>query len=155
MTLIVPCRQMAAGLFASDVAYHLDKLQRTGALINIWVRIMVAMADDAATQALSGQADVLDVKLCQLVTLLDEGKPVKMSKRARTFVTLYDVTNSVGADVMRFIMLTDGMIKHLNSMPQKSQRKAVKTRYFMFNMRMHGHLPFFVRKMLCKMLSLI
>ena len=95
--------------FASDVAYHLDKLQRTGgALINIWgadhggyVKRMTA-----ATQALSGQADVLDVKLCQLVTLLDEGKPVKMSKRAGTFVTLRDVINSVGADVMRFIMLT-------------------------------------------------
>ena len=60
----------------------------------------------AATQALSEQKDMLDVKLCQLVTLLDKGKPVKMSKRAGTFVTLRDVMETVGADVMRFIMLT-------------------------------------------------
>ena len=60
----------------------------------------------AATQAISGQTDMLDVKLCQLVSLLDKGKPVKMSKRAGTFVTLSDVMEAVGADVMRFIMLT-------------------------------------------------
>ena len=95
--------------FASDVAYHADKLNRTGgALINVWgadhggyVKRMTA-----ATQALSEQNDMLDVKLCQLVTLLDKGKPVKMSKRAGTFVTLRDVMETVGADVMRFIMLT-------------------------------------------------
>ena len=95
--------------FASDVAYHADKLNRTGgALINVWgadhggyVKRMTA-----ATQALSEQNDLLDVKLCQLVTLLDKGKPVKMSKRAGTFVTLRDVMDTVGADVMRFIMLT-------------------------------------------------
>ncbi|MGC6473532.1 MAG: arginine--tRNA ligase [Candidatus Puniceispirillaceae bacterium] len=95
--------------FASDVAYHDDKLQRTGgALINVWgadhggyVKRM-----KAATQAISGQINMLDVKLCQLVSLLDKGKPVKMSKRAGTFVTLSDVMEAVGADVMRFIMLT-------------------------------------------------
>ncbi len=95
--------------FASDVAYHADKLNRTGgALINVWgadhsgyVKRMTA-----ATQALSKQNDMLDVKLCQLVTLLDKGKPVKMSKRAGTFVTLRDVMETVGADVMRFVMLT-------------------------------------------------
>ena len=95
--------------FASDVAYHADKLNRTGgALINVWgadhggyVKRMTA-----ATQALSEQNDMLDVKLCQLVTLLDKGKPVKMSKRSGTFVTLRDVMETVGADVMRFIMLT-------------------------------------------------
>ena len=95
--------------FASDVAYHHDKLQRTGgALINVWgadhggyVKRM-----KAATQAISGQKDMLDIKLCQLVSLLDKGKPVKMSKRAGTFITLSDVMEAVGADVMRFIMLT-------------------------------------------------
>lgn len=95
--------------FASDVAYHHDKLQRTdGAMINVWgadhggyVKRM-----KAATEAISGQKDTLDVKLCQLVSLLDKGKPVKMSKRAGTFVTLSDVMEAVGADVMRFIMLT-------------------------------------------------
>ena len=94
--------------FASDVAYHADKNRTGGALINVWgadhggyVKRMTA-----ATQALSEQKDMLDVKLCQLVTLLDKGKPVKMSKRAGTFVTLRDVMETVGTDVMRFIMLT-------------------------------------------------
>ena len=95
--------------FASDVAYHMDKLSRTGgAMIDVWgadhggyVKRM-----KAATEAMSGQKNMLDVKLCQLVTLLDKGTPVKMSKRAGTFVTLKDVMDAVGADVMRFIMLT-------------------------------------------------
>ena len=95
--------------FASDVAYHMDKLDRTGGpLINIfgvdhggYVKRM-----NAAVQALSGREDMLDIRLCQLVNLMDNGKPVKMSKRAGTFVTVRDVIDSVGADVIRFIMLT-------------------------------------------------
>ena len=95
--------------FASDIAYHWDKFQRTnGKLIDVWgadhggyVKRM-----KAATKAISGADDALDVKLCQLVSLLDNGQPVKMSKRAGTFVTLSDVMDAVGADVMRFIMLT-------------------------------------------------
>jgi len=95
--------------FAADVAYHLNKLERTkGQLINIfgadhggYVKRM-----NAAVTALSGQDDMLDIKLCQLVNLLDKGKPVKMSKRAGTFVTVRDVIDAVGADVIRFIMLT-------------------------------------------------
>ena len=95
--------------FAADVAYHLNKLERTkGQLINIfgadhggYVKRM-----NAAVAALSGQDDMLDIKLCQLVNLLDKGKPVKMSKRAGTFVIVRDVIDAVGADVIRFIMLT-------------------------------------------------
>ena len=95
--------------FASDIAYHFDKWQRTdGTMIDVWgadhggyVKRM-----KAAVKATSGQDNQLDVKLCQLVTLLDNGQPVKMSKRAGTFVTLSDVMDAVGADVMRFIMLT-------------------------------------------------
>ena len=95
--------------FAADVAYHLNKLERTkGQLINIfgadhggYVKRM-----NAAVAALSGQEDMLDIKLCQLVNLLDKGRPVKMSKRAGTFVTVRDVIDAVGADVIRFIMLT-------------------------------------------------
>ena len=95
--------------FAADVAYHLNKLERTkGQLINIfgadhggYVKRM-----NAAVAALSGQKDMLDIKLCQLVNLLHKGKPVKMSKRAGTFVTVQDVIDAVGADVVRFIMLT-------------------------------------------------
>ena len=95
--------------FAADVAYHLDKLERTGGqLINVfgadhggYVKRMTA-----AVNALSGMPNMLDIKICQLVNLLDNGKPVKMSKRAGTFVTVEDVVRSVGEDVIRFIMLT-------------------------------------------------
>ena len=95
--------------FAADVAYHMDKLNRTsGEMVNVWgadhggyIKRM-----KAATEALSGQKNMLDVKTCQLVSLLDKGQPVKMSKRAGTFITLSDVMDSIGPDVMRFIMLT-------------------------------------------------
>ena len=95
--------------FSSDVAYHLDKLERSGGnLINVfgvdhggYVKRMMA-----AVEALSGQKNMLDIKLCQLVNLMENGKPVKMSKRAGNFVTVRDVIDAVGADVIRFIMLT-------------------------------------------------
>jgi arginyl-tRNA synthetase len=59
----------------------------------------------AAVAALSdGQAD-LDIKVCQLVKLLRGGEPVKMSKRAGTFVTLREVVDEVGSDPIRFMML--------------------------------------------------
>ena len=95
--------------FASDVAYHMDKLDRTGGpLINIfgvdhggYVKRMMA-----AVEALSGRKGQLDIQLCQLVNLMENGKPVKMSKRAGTFVTVRDVIKAVGSDVIRFIMLT-------------------------------------------------
>ena len=49
---------------------------------------------------------MLKVKQCGLVTLLNKGQPVKMSKRAGNFITLSDVVDAVGADVIRFVMLT-------------------------------------------------
>ena len=95
--------------FAGDIAYHRDKIARGYRdLIDVWgadhggyVKRM-----QAAVQALSGGDAALDVKLCQLVNLLDGGQPVRMSKRAGTFVTLREVTDRVGKDVVRFIMLT-------------------------------------------------
>ena len=60
----------------------------------------------SATHAISGQEDILDVNYASLLAQVDNGKPVKMSKRAGTFVTLSDVMAAVGPDVMRFIMLT-------------------------------------------------
>jgi len=60
----------------------------------------------SAVKAVTGGKGSLDVKLCQLVTLLRNGQPVKMSKRAGTFVTLREVVDEVGKGVVRFIMLT-------------------------------------------------
>lgn len=95
--------------FASDMAYHLDKFQR-----GYPIMIDVLGADHggyvkrmkAAVAALTEGEGELDVRICQLVKLLRGGEPVKMSKRAGTFVTLSEVVEEVGRDVVRFIMLT-------------------------------------------------
>ncbi len=95
--------------FAADIAYHLDKFRRGfSTMIDVWGADHGGYVKrvQAAVQAIThGQAS-LDVKICQLVNLLDHGQPVKMSKRAGTFVTLREVVDRVGRDVFRFIMLT-------------------------------------------------
>jgi arginyl-tRNA synthetase len=60
----------------------------------------------AAVRAMTDGAAALDVKICQLVNLSDRGVPVRMSKRAGTFITLREVVDEVGKDAFRFIMLT-------------------------------------------------
>ncbi len=95
--------------FASDMAYHRDKYRRGFPLmIDVWGADHGGYVKrvQAAVKALTDGAGVLDVKLCQMVNLLDAGQPVKMSKRAGTFVTLREVVDEVGKDVVRFIMLT-------------------------------------------------
>jgi arginyl-tRNA synthetase len=93
--------------FGVDTAYHLQKLERSDELINIWGadHSGTVKRTQAAVAALAGR-DVLDVKLVQMVQLLRAGEPVKMSKRAGNFVTLADVVREVGKDVVRFMMLT-------------------------------------------------
>ncbi len=59
----------------------------------------------SAVAALSGGQAEFDIKVCQLVRLFRAGEPVKMSKRAGTFVTLRDVVDEVGSDAVRFMML--------------------------------------------------
>jgi arginyl-tRNA synthetase len=95
--------------FAPDIAYHYDKIGRGYDIL-----IDVLGADHggyvkrmkAAVAALSDGRVPLEIKLCQLVKLFQNGEPFKMSKRAGTFVTLRDVVDLVGADVTRFVMLT-------------------------------------------------
>jgi arginyl-tRNA synthetase len=93
--------------FGVDTAYHLQKLERSDELINIWGadHSGTVKRTQAAVAALAGR-EVLDVKLVQMVQLLRAGEPVKMSKRSGNFVTLADVVREVGKDVVRFIMLT-------------------------------------------------
>ncbi|HEY0623484.1 arginine--tRNA ligase [Sphingomonas sp.] len=94
--------------FGADLAYHFQKAQAADQLIDIWgadhagtvKRIVAAVA------ALTGGKTRFDVKLVQMVRLLRAGEPVKMSKRSGNFVTLADVVNEVGKDVVRFTMLT-------------------------------------------------
>jgi len=95
--------------FATDMAYHLDKINRTnGNLINVLGADHTGYISriNAAVNALSDNKVSIDTKVCSLVNLLEDGKPLKMSKRAGTFVTLSDIIDAVGKDVLRFIMLT-------------------------------------------------
>ena len=95
--------------FASDIAYHYDKYKRGFTeMIDIWgadhggyVKRM-----QSAVNAVTFNEAKLDVKICQIVHMLRDGKPVRMSKRSGDFVTIEDVVKAVGKDVIRFIMLT-------------------------------------------------
>ena len=94
--------------FGSDAAYHWQKAQNADHLVNIWGADhagTVKRVQSAVRALTDGRVD-LDVKLVQMVRLFRGGEPVKMSKRAGDFVTLADVVNEVGKDVVRFMMLT-------------------------------------------------
>ena len=94
--------------FAGDVAYHKNKLDR-----NFDVLINILGADHAGyikrissvVEALSGKKDKIKCKVSQLVKLIKEGKPFKMSKRKGDYITVEDLVNEVGKDATRFIML--------------------------------------------------
>jgi arginyl-tRNA synthetase len=94
--------------FASDIAYHRDKFERGftnlidvfGADHGGYIKRM-----QAAVKAISAGRATLDVKVVQLVRLLRNGEPVKMSKRAGEFITLREVVDEVGRDAVRFMML--------------------------------------------------
>ncbi len=95
--------------FANDIAYHADKIARGAQVL-----IDVLGADHggyvsrmkAAVSAVSGKAVTLEVVLCQIVHVVRDGQPVRMSKRAGTYVTLRDLLEEVGRDAVRFTMLT-------------------------------------------------
>ncbi|MBV9932425.1 MAG: arginine--tRNA ligase [Alphaproteobacteria bacterium] len=93
--------------FAADTAYHMQKLQASDELINVWGadHTGTVKRTQAAVEALAGRP-ALDVKLVQMVRLLRNGELVKMSKRSGSFVTLAEVVEEVGKDVVRFTMLT-------------------------------------------------
>jgi arginyl-tRNA synthetase len=93
--------------FAADTAYHMKKLEASDELINVWGadHTGTVKRTQAAVEALAGRP-ALDVKLIQMVRLLRGGELVKMSKRSGSFVTLAEVVEEVGKDVVRFTMLT-------------------------------------------------
>jgi arginyl-tRNA synthetase len=94
--------------FASDIAYHKDKFDRGFRnLVDVWGADhggYIKRVEAAIKAVTSGQA-ALDVKIVQLVKLLRNGEPVKMSKRSGDFVTLREVVDEVGKDAVRFMML--------------------------------------------------
>ncbi len=94
--------------FAADIAYHLDKLQRG------FNNMVVLLGADhggyikrlkAAVSALSDEQAHIDILINQLVNLLQDGRPFKMSKRAGNFVTVREVLDLLGKDILRFVML--------------------------------------------------
>ena len=95
--------------FASDVAYHYNKLNR-----NFDIMINILGADHAgyikritsSVEALSGKKNKLICKVSQLVKLIKDDKPFKMSKRKGDYITVEDLVNEVGKDATRFIMLS-------------------------------------------------
>jgi arginyl-tRNA synthetase len=95
--------------FANDIANHLHKIERGfSELVHVWgadhggyVKRM-----QAAVAALSDGKVGLDVVLAQIVHVVKDGAPVRMSKRAGTYVTLADLIDEVGRDAVRFTMLT-------------------------------------------------
>ena len=95
--------------FATDAAYHYDKyLRNFSSIINIWGADHGGYIKriEGIIKSFSESKIKFDVKLCQLVNLNNNGKPVKMSKRSGNFITMESVVNTVGPDVLRFIMLT-------------------------------------------------
>jgi arginyl-tRNA synthetase len=101
--------------FGADLAYHFQKAAKADELVDIWgadhagtvKRIRAAVAALTAGSGPKGQGPKpFEVKLVQMVQLLRNGEPVKMSKRSGNFVTLADVVQEVGKDVVRFTMLT-------------------------------------------------
>ncbi|MFQ5480063.1 MAG: arginine--tRNA ligase [Thermodesulfobacteriota bacterium] len=103
--------------FASDIAYHGDKLDRGFTqIINVWgadhhgyeARVR------AFIEAMGREKDALKVVFIQLVALLREGEPVAMGKRSGEFVTLRQVMDEVGSDAARFFFLTRKSDAHLD-----------------------------------------
>jgi len=94
--------------FASDTAYHNNKLNR-----NFDLLINILGADHtgyikritSVVEALSGSKNKLICKVSQLVKLIKDGKPFKMSKRKGDYITVEDLISEVGKDATRFIML--------------------------------------------------
>ena len=95
--------------FANDIAYHADKVSRGYDML-----IDVLGADHggyvprmkAAVRAISADKTKFDAVLCQIVHIMKGGQPVRMSKRAGSYVTLRDLLEEVGRDAVRFTMLT-------------------------------------------------
>ena len=95
--------------FAGDLAYHLDKIKRG---YNKMVAILGADHNGylkrlkSSVKALSSGKAEIDIRLYQLVNFLENGKPIRMSKRAGNFITLKEVVERVGKDVTRYMMVS-------------------------------------------------
>ncbi len=110
-------REDGSGTYlAADIVYHKDKLSRAyDKCINIWgadhhgyiARVKAAM------EFLGFNPDKLEIILAQMVSLLQDGKPFKMSKRAGNFILMSEILDEIGTDALRFIFLSKKCDTHL------------------------------------------
>ena len=103
--------------FLADIAYHLDKYERGfDSLINVWGSDHHGHVSrlKAALRSIGLDDSRFNVLLIQFVRLMREGKEVAMSKRSGSYVTLKEVAQEVGADVMRFFLLMRSSESHLD-----------------------------------------
>ena len=120
--------------FASDIAYHADKLARAAnydALIDVLGQDHHGYVPrlSAAVTALSGDAKKLETQLIQFATLIRDGKRTQMSTRGGVFFSLKDLITSVKSDVARYILVSHGNDQgfefDLSTVKEKSEKNPV------------------------------
>lgn len=102
--------------FASDIAYHMDKLERVRRVINVWgadhhgyiARVKGSLA------ALGEDPDRLDIELVQFANLFENGEKMQMSTRSGEYVTLRQLREDVGRDAARFFYVMRKNDQHLD-----------------------------------------
>jgi arginyl-tRNA synthetase len=116
-----------------DIAYHIDKVERKFDLI---VDIFGADHQDTYPDVLAGlrclgyDTDYIKVLIHQFVTLIQGGEKVKMSTRKATFVTLDELLDKLGPDVVRYFFLMRGMNSHLNFDLELAEDQSAKNPVF-------------------------
>ncbi len=119
--------------FAADVAYHMEKFKKGFDLyINIWGADHHGYIKrvKAALQALGYDPEKLEILLIQMVSLLKDGKPISMSKRAGELITLRWLVEEVGKDAARFIFLTRKCDAHLEFDIEVAKRQTEENPVF-------------------------
>lgn len=101
---------------AGDIIYHKNKFDRDyNHYINIWGADHHGYISriKASIDFLGFDSNKLEVLLAQMVSLLKNGQPYKMSKRAGNFILIQDVVNDIGADSLKFVFLSKSLDTHL------------------------------------------
>ena len=123
--------------FISDVAHIWNRLR-----VKKYDHLIIVLGADhhgyvgrmkAIGQALTGRDDVLDIPLAQMVKFVENGKEVKMSKRAGTFIELEELVDEFGIDVVRFFFLMSSMNTHMDFDLTLAQEHSDKNPVFMFS----------------------
>lgn len=113
--------------FASDIAYHRNKIQRGyDEIINIWGADHHGYIPriKAVVQSLGYPPEKLKILIVQMVSLLRNGIPIQMSKRAGEFITLREIINEIGADTTKFIFLTRRHDSHLEIDVENAKKES-------------------------------